>query len=103
METFLFRYGLAAVFVGGAVEGDATFTLAGVLVHLGLLHLPTAIAVGTFDLLITIGRLLSNNAMALIGEVRRIELWLVGGLILSISTFLFLRSMVRRAMIANKN
>ena len=183
METFLIRYGLAAVFVGGAVEGDATFTLAGVLVHLGLLHLPSAIAVGTLgaltgdcawywlgrsgsdrvrnsqayrrvepiasrvanrygaweimlarfivgvrtasfvfwgtrklsfakflaldligsvtwvSLLITIGRLLSNNAMALIGEVRRIELWLLGGLILSISTFLILRSIVRRAML----
>jgi membrane protein DedA with SNARE-associated domain len=183
METFLIRFGLAAVFVGGAVEGDATFTLAGVLVHLGLLHLPSAIAVGTVgaltgdcawywlgrsgsarvrnsqayrrvepiasrmagrcgaweilvarfifgartasfvfwgtrklsfpkfialdliacltwaSLLMTIGRLLSNDAMALIGEVRRIELWLLGGLILSVSTFLILRSIMRRAML----
>ncbi len=47
METLLIRYGLAAVFIGGAVEGDVTFILAGVVVHLGLLNLPTAIAAGT--------------------------------------------------------
>ena len=51
METLLIRYGLAAVFIGGALEGDVTFTLAGVVVHLGLLHLPSAIAVGTIGAL----------------------------------------------------
>jgi membrane protein DedA with SNARE-associated domain len=187
METFLIKYGLAAVFVGGAVEGDATFTFAGVAVHLGLLHLPAALAVGTLgaltgdcawywlgrsgsarvrnsqayrrfepiasrmanrsgaweilvarfivgariasfvfwgtrklsfakfvaldligclvwvSLLITIGRLLSNNAMVLIGEVRRVEVWLLGALVLSISTFLVLRRIVRRAILEHRN
>jgi len=32
MEMLLIRYGLAAVFLGGALEGDVTFTLAGVVV-----------------------------------------------------------------------
>ena len=186
MENLLIRYGLAAVFIGGALEGDVTFTLAGVVVHLGLLKLPTAIAVGTLGaltgdcswywlgrsgstrirdnpvykraepiasrlarrfgpweivvarfifgartassvfwgirrlsfarfvvidligclawagLLITLGRLLSNGATMLIGEVRRIELWLLGALLLSVTVFLIFRIIIRRAMIANR-
>src|SRR6266404_1588739 len=51
METLLIRYGLAAVFIGGAIEGDVTFTLAGVVVDLGLMHLPSVIAVGTLGAL----------------------------------------------------
>jgi membrane protein DedA with SNARE-associated domain len=184
MEILLIRYGLAAVFLGGALEGDATFILAGVVVQLNLLHLPSAIAVGTLGaltgdctwywfgrsgsarihnspiymraepiasrlasrfgaweivvarfifgartascvfwgtrrlsfakfvvldligcltwvgLLITLGRLLSNKATMLIGEVRRIELWLLGTLILTISAFLILRIIFRHTIIA---
>ena len=187
MEMLLIRYGLAAVFLGGALEGDVTFTLAGVVVQLGLLHIPSAIAVGTLGaltgdttwywfgrsgstrihsspvyrraepiasrmasrfgaweifvarfifgartascvfwgtrrlsfarfvvidligcltwagLLITLGRLLSSNATTLIGEVRRIELWLLGTLILSVSAFLILRIIFRHPIIANRN
>lgn len=187
MESILIRYGLAAVFLGGALEGDVTFTLAGGLVQLGLLHLPSAIAVGTLgaltgdctwywlgrsgsarihnsrvyrraepiasrmasrlgaweilvarfifgartascvfwgsrrlsfarfvvidligcliwsSLLITLGRLLSHSATTLVGEVRRIELWLLATLILSVSAFLILRVIFRHATIANRN
>ena len=185
MEALLIRYGLAAVFIGGALEGDITFTLTGVLVHLGVLHLPLAIAVGTLgaltgdcawywlgrsgssrihdsrvyrrvepvaarlasrfgeweivvarfiygartasnvfwgtrklsfarfvaidllasltwtSLLVTLGRLLSNSATLVIGEIRRIELWLLGALILSVSTFLLLRLIFRRLIITS--
>lgn len=187
METLLIRYGLVAVFVGGAVEGDGTFILAGVVAHLGLLKLPAAIVAGTlgafagdcfwywlartgsaqlrnsksyqraapladrlaarfgaweivlarfisgarmassifwgmnrlsfarfalFDLLgclvwtivlIPLGWWLSNRATLLIGEVRRMELWLLGALILSVIVFLLFRVIVRRAMKSNKN
>jgi len=184
MESLLIRYGLAAVFLGAALEGDVTFTLAGVVVQLGLLHLPSAIAVGTLgaltgdcawywlgrsgsarihnsrvyqraepiasrlanrfgaweilvarfifgartascvfwgtrrlsfarfvaidligcltwvSLLITLGRVLSDNATMLIGEVRRIELLLLGTLIASVGAFLILRVIFRHAIVA---
>lgn len=187
METLLIRYGLLAVFIGGAVEGDVTFILAGVVVHLGLLNLPTAIVAGTLGafagdcfwywlarngsarlresksyqraepmadrlaarygawelvlarfifgarlassvfrgmrglsfrrfalidllgclvwaiVLIPLGWWLSNRAMLLVGEVRRLELWLLGALILSVVVFLFFRFIVRRLMQVNKS
>lgn len=46
MEAFIARYGLLAVLVGAAVEGDVTLILAGVTAHLGLLRFPVAIGVG---------------------------------------------------------
>jgi membrane protein DedA with SNARE-associated domain len=43
-EHLILRYGLAAVFVGAAVEGDLTLILAGVAAHLGYFPYPTALA-----------------------------------------------------------
>jgi membrane protein DedA with SNARE-associated domain len=41
-EHLILRYGLAAVFVGAAVEGDLTLILAGVAAHLGYFSFPIA-------------------------------------------------------------
>jgi membrane protein DedA with SNARE-associated domain len=49
-------------------------------------------------LLITLGRLLSHNATRLIGEVRRIEVWLLGALIVSTSAFFIVRMIFRYAI-----
>lgn len=187
MEAMLLKYGLLAVFIGGAVEGDATFILVGVVVHLGLLKLPAAIAAGTLgafagdycwywlgrsgsarirnskvyqraepltdhlarrfgaweivlarfvfgariasivfwgirglpfarfvllDLLgclvwasglITLGWWLSNSATLLLGEVRRIELWLLGLLSLSVMILLIIKLLLRRRIEAKSN
>jgi len=46
VEDLLVRFGPIAVLVGAAVEYDATLILAGVVVHLGLLGFPTAVAAG---------------------------------------------------------
>jgi membrane protein DedA with SNARE-associated domain len=46
MDDLIARYGLVAVFIGAALEGDATLILAGVTGALGLLNLPLALAVG---------------------------------------------------------
>src|SRR5262245_55908266 len=51
MGALLLRYGLVAVFIGGALEGDVTFVAAGVLVHRGLFQLPLVIVVGTLGAL----------------------------------------------------
>lgn len=47
MEDLISRFGLLAVYLGAAVEGDAVLVLAGVVAHLGLLDLPLAMAVAT--------------------------------------------------------
>ena len=46
MEDLLSRFGLLAVLVLAAVEGDISVILAGVVAHLGFFSLPAAIAVG---------------------------------------------------------
>lgn len=46
MEQFLERYGLLAVFLGAATEGDGTATLAGALAHLGYFPFVAAFAAG---------------------------------------------------------
>ncbi len=46
IQHLLVRYGLLAVFVGAATEGDVTMILAGVTAHLGLLDLSSALLVG---------------------------------------------------------
>ena len=47
------RFGLLAVFVGTALEGDGSMILAGVLAHLGFFGLPAAMAVGGGGAVIT--------------------------------------------------
>jgi membrane protein DedA with SNARE-associated domain len=42
----LIHYGLAAVLIGSAVEGDFTLILAGVVSHLGIFPFPLAAAIG---------------------------------------------------------
>ena len=46
MEEFITRYGLVAVFVGAAIEGDMVVILSGVAAHLQLLPFPAALVVG---------------------------------------------------------
>jgi membrane protein DedA with SNARE-associated domain len=46
-EHLILQYGLAAVFVGAAVEGDLTLILAGVAAHLGYFPFPLAVAAAT--------------------------------------------------------
>lgn len=46
MENLVSRYGLVGVFLGAAIEGDATLILTGATAALGLLNLPLALAVG---------------------------------------------------------
>jgi membrane protein DedA with SNARE-associated domain len=46
IDSLIVRYGLLAVFLGAATEGDATLLLTGVAAHLGLLGLPAALTVG---------------------------------------------------------
>lgn len=43
MQDFLVRYGLLAVVVGAAFEGDVTIIMAGVVAHLGFFGLPLAV------------------------------------------------------------
>jgi membrane protein DedA with SNARE-associated domain len=47
IEEVLKRWGLLAVFVGAATEGEVTMLLAGVMAHVGYVDLGSAIAVGT--------------------------------------------------------
>lgn len=47
LEQLIIQYGLVAVFVGAAVEGDLTLILAGVAAHLGYFPFPAALAAGT--------------------------------------------------------
>jgi membrane protein DedA with SNARE-associated domain len=46
LEGFLSQYGLLALFLLAAVEGDVSLLVAGVLTHLGVLSLPGAILAG---------------------------------------------------------
>jgi membrane protein DedA with SNARE-associated domain len=47
MESFLIRYGVAAVALVATVESDVTLILAGVIAHLGFFSLPAGIAAGS--------------------------------------------------------
>lgn len=64
LESLVVRYGLAAVFVGSAVEGDFTLILAGVFAHLGYFPFPLAVAAGA------VGSLLGDLAWYTLGRVR---------------------------------
>jgi membrane protein DedA with SNARE-associated domain len=57
-------YGLAAVFLGSAVEGDFTLILAGVFAHLGYFPFPLAVAAGA------LGSFLGDLAWYGLGRVR---------------------------------
>jgi membrane protein DedA with SNARE-associated domain len=64
LEHLILRYGLAAVFVGAAVEGDLTLILAGVAAHLGYFSFPAAVAASL------VGGLLADLAWYTLGRVR---------------------------------
>lgn len=53
MEDLLIRYGLLAVLLGAALEGDVTMLLAGVLAHLGYIDFPAAVATGCAGALVS--------------------------------------------------
>lgn len=63
-EHLILRYGLAAVLLGAAVEGDLTLILAGVAAHLGYFSFPTAVAASVA------GGLLGDLAWYTLGRVR---------------------------------
>jgi membrane protein DedA with SNARE-associated domain len=46
LESLILHYGLVAVFLGAALEGDFTLILAGVVAHLGYFPFPLAVAAG---------------------------------------------------------
>jgi membrane protein DedA with SNARE-associated domain len=64
LESLVVRYGLAAVFIGSAFEGDFTLILAGVVAHLGYFPFPLAVAAGA------IGSLVGDLAWYALGRVR---------------------------------
>ena len=64
LEALVLRYGLAAVFIGAAFEGDFTLILAGVAAHLGYFPFPLAVLAGA------IGSLLGDLAWFGVGRVR---------------------------------
>jgi membrane protein DedA with SNARE-associated domain len=63
-EHLILRYGLAAVFLGAAVEGDLTLILAGVGAHLGYFSFPAAVAASV------VGGFLADLAWYTLGRVR---------------------------------
>ena len=52
LQQLLIRYGLIAVLVGSAFEGDFTLLLAGVVAHLGIFAFPLAVAAGAVGSLV---------------------------------------------------
>jgi membrane protein DedA with SNARE-associated domain len=64
LEHLIIRYGLAAVFLGAAFEGDLTLILAGVMAHLGYFPFPLAVTVGA------VGAFLGDLAWYGLGRLR---------------------------------
>jgi membrane protein DedA with SNARE-associated domain len=64
LEHLVMNFGLAAVFLGSAVEGDFTLILAGVFAHLGYFPFPLAVAAGA------LGSFLGDLAWYGLGRVR---------------------------------
>jgi membrane protein DedA with SNARE-associated domain len=64
LESLVVRYGLAAVFLGAAFEGDFTLILAGVVSHLGYFQFPLAVAAGA------VGSMVGDLAWYGLGRVR---------------------------------
>jgi membrane protein DedA with SNARE-associated domain len=46
LEELVVRFGLVAVYIGAAIEGDVILVLSGVTAHLGFVNLPLAVGVG---------------------------------------------------------
>ena len=46
MEEIIVRFGLVAVYIGAAIEGDVILVLSGVIAHLGFMNLPLAMGIG---------------------------------------------------------
>lgn len=63
-QELLIRYGLLAVVIGSAIEGDFSLILAGVVAHLGIFPFPYAVAAGA------IGSLLGDLAWYGFGRLR---------------------------------
>jgi membrane protein DedA with SNARE-associated domain len=64
LEHLLMRYGLAAVLLGAAVEGDLTLILGGVVSHLGYFPFPLAVAAGA------LGSFLGDLGWYAVGRIR---------------------------------
>jgi len=67
MEDFLIHYGLIAVLIGAALEGDVTLLLSGVVAHLGYVHFPVVVAAGS------VGAMASDSACFLAGRWESIK------------------------------
>ena len=64
LQQLLIRYGLIAVLVGSAVEGDFTLLFAGVVARLGIFAFPLAVAAGA------LGSLVGDTAWYSLGRFR---------------------------------
>jgi membrane protein DedA with SNARE-associated domain len=64
LQALILRFGLGAVFLGSAVEGDFTLILAGVMAHLGYFPFPLAVAAGA------LGSFLGDLAWYGLGRMR---------------------------------
>ena len=64
IESLVIHYGLAAVLLGSAFEGDFTLILAGVFAHLGYFPFPLAVGVGA------VGSLIGDSAWYSLGRLR---------------------------------
>jgi membrane protein DedA with SNARE-associated domain len=64
LEHLIAQYGLAAVLIGSAIEGDFTLILAGVFAHLGYFPFPLALAAGV------LGSYVGDFAWYLLGRLR---------------------------------
>jgi len=64
LQQLLIRYGLIAVLVGSAVEGDFTLLFAGVVARLGIFAFPLAVGAGA------LGSLLGDTAWYSLGRFR---------------------------------
>jgi membrane protein DedA with SNARE-associated domain len=62
VEELLVRFGPLALLVGAAIEYDGTLILTGVVVHLGLIAFPTAVAAGG------VGALLGDSVFFALGR-----------------------------------
>lgn len=64
LQELLIRYGLIAVLIGSAFEGDFTLILSGVVAHLGIFAFPLAVAAGVA------GSIIGDSAWYALGRLR---------------------------------